>query len=66
MNPSQPNNKDIVTDYGSIRFTPSGLILEAAGSKITIHPGGVNIVTGGVVNINGAKVDVNNGALEVL
>lgn len=59
-------NKDIVTDYGAIRFTPSGLVLESAGTKITIHAGGVNIATGGIVNINGAKVDLNNGALEVI
>lgn len=50
---------DIVTPNGSIRFTPSGIVLEAFGNKIEIGQKGIDIRCNMDVNIKGSAIRVN-------
>ena len=66
MAPGSATSGDIVTPNGSLRFTSTGIKLEAGSSSIMIGPAGIEISAPGPVKINGVIVSINNGALEVL
>ena len=63
---SPATSPDLVTPNGSLRFTSTGIKLEAGSSSISIGPAGIEISAPGPVKINGVIVNINNGALEVL
>ena len=62
-NSGPPSSQDIVTPSGSIRFTQTGIILEAHGNTIEIGPNGIDIKCSVAVRIKGMSVNVNGNRI---